>query len=176
MPADIENYRYFATVNYDEVCEYIYSDDSPLNSYVKEHGAHTGSLTAICAGIGLGGAAATGGASMLLAGLACASTAGGCFVEGIISESTPCGDVKAEMHASENLPHGFPPVFIVIKCESGLLRDEFVDAYVTSVSIANELSEAGGDIEDEGEDLMKKAALFPNTCGIDCTGPDVPII
>jgi hypothetical protein len=180
---DVPSYTYLDTVDLHEVCTFIYSSDSPVNEKLNELGSPVGSGSIGCAGLALAGTAVGGGPGFVVGSVICAGSTIGCALEGIIEESTSCGNVQAEVYVASNPTTTSPNVMVVPKCESGALSagiEDFVDTaedygsgaietgediaddisggvdYVVNggQDIAGDLADGAGDVIDEGGDLI----------------------
>lgn len=180
------SYVYVDTVDLHEACSFIYSPDSPVNEKLRDLGSPVGAASLGCAGIALVGTAVGGGAGFTIAAVVCAGTTIGCGIEGIIEESTPCGNVLAEVHVSYNPITTEPPVIVVPKCESGWLGatvedvvraaeevgddavetgEELADDVSSGIDVAidegqdvvDDLADGAGDVVDEGSDIIDDA-------------------
>lgn len=146
------SYTYLDTVDLHEVCNFIYSSDSPVNEKLNELGSPVGAGSIGCAGIALAGTAIGGGAGFVVASVVCAGSTIGCAIEGIIEESTSCGNVQTEIYVALNPTTTSPQVMVVPKCESGALAAGAEDIVETAEDYGSTAIETGEDIADDVSD------------------------
>lgn len=144
---EIPSYQYVSTVDLHEVCGIIFGGNQ-VDETLQDLGSPVPAWAIGCAGIGLAGLA-TGGTGITIAVAICGGGTIGCAIEGIIEESTPCGNVQTEIHVAQNLATTNPEAIVVPKCETGYLAASVEDVIQTADGYADEAVEIGEDLADD---------------------------
>lgn len=175
--SESDGYVYFDTVSVDEICDFVYDPDGPINQWLDEQGVTRADTTdGICLGIGIASGAIsseTGPGAVFVGAVAATLCKGGqyaCKLEEFAAELSGCGTVEFDIYLSTNVVVGARghiigiPGIVVPKCSS-----------LTVEEILNAAESAGADFLDTGEDLLQDIESGATDCADDLSecGEDV---
>jgi hypothetical protein len=156
-------------VDTDEICNYIYDPDGPINQWLNRQGVtRTDTTDGICLGVGISSAiitSETGLGAALVGAVAATLCEGGqyaCKIEEFVAELSGCGTVEFDIYLATDVQvtaRGHvvgTPIIVVPKCSSLTLED-----------VLNAAESAGANLLNAGEDLLHDIESGASECADD---------
>lgn len=170
--ANFDGYYHYTTVSGDEICDYVYDPDGPINQWLDRQGATRADTTdGVCLGIGVASAIITSETGPVAVGVGvvaatvCEAGNFACWAEEFAAELSGCGTVEFEIHLSDNVQITAwgevvgTPIIVAPKCSS-----------LSGEDVLNAAESTGADLLDAGEDLLDDIESESEDCVDDLYG------